>query len=445
MTIAHVDRCSPTLRANPAAAPIAVVISRFPLLTETFILREIIEMERQGQPVRLVPMLKMSPRVIHEEAKPWNLRALYTPYLSVEIAASNGRTLLRSPLRYLRLCFRLFFGTLLRPATFLKTFALFPKSVLIAEQLHREGIRHIHAHYATFPATIALIVAWLSDLTFSFTVHAHDIQVDRSLLRWKLREARFVRSISEFNKRFLERMYPAEAAGKIEVIRVGVDLQTYEECAARFANIPREVPRVLCVAAHKPYKGLPVLVEACRILKNEGICFRCQVIGDGPMRRQLERMIVDTGNENVIALLGPKAQHEVARAMAESRFFVLPSIIAPDGQTEGIPVSLMEAMASGRAVVSTALSGIPELVEHGVSGLLVPPGDPIALAGAMRHLFDHQELANAMGARGAKKVRNDFAIDRCVAQLLARLRRENKRGSALSDTAGQLEAAFTGV
>jgi len=408
----------PLARARPR--PVAVLLSRFPSVTETFILREVDEMERQGQGVRLVPMLKETPPVVHDAAKPWTDRALYTRYLSGPILAANLRALLRRPVRYLSLLLRLILGTLAKPGTLVRTVAVFPKSVFLAEQLPREGITHLHAHFATHPSTMALIIASLSDITFSFTVHAHDIQVDRSLLRWKLRETRFIRSISAFNQRFLEELYPAEARGKIVVVHVGIEPEKYEENARREVQ-PGDVPAVLCVAAHRPYKGLPVLIEACRILRDEGIVFRCDVLGHGPMREELEQLIRDRNLTEVVHLLGAKPEHVVAEMMVNATFFVLPSIIASDGQMEGIPVALMEAMASARAVISTSISGIPELIDDGVSGFLVPPGDAQALAAAMRTLFTDPRRAAEMGRRGQQKVRAEFTLPDCVAQLLTRL------------------------
>jgi len=408
---------------------VAVLMSRFPTVTETFILREMIEMERQSQPVRLVPMLREDPPVIHEEAKPWTRRALYTKYLSPGIVAANLRTLVRRPFTYVSLLARLIAGTITRPGTLVRTVAIFPKSVYLARELQREGLKHIHAHYATHPATMALIIAALSDITFSFTVHAHDIQVDRSLLRWKLRETRFVRSISDFNKRFLERLYPGETrGGKIIVVHVGIEPSTYEERARHLVPLASatqtSIPKILCVAAHRPYKGLPFLIEACRILRDEGVKFHCDVVGHGPMRAELEQLIRDRNLGDVFVLAGPRPQDEVARMMAEATLFVLPSIIASDGQMEGIPVALMEAMASGRAVVSTSISGIPELVEHGTNGLLVKPGDARELANAMRTLLSDPQRAKEMGVRGQQKVRAEFTIQDCVAQLVARLESE---------------------
>src|SRR5207237_8393743 len=290
--------------ASDAVAPpraqkrdaVAVLMSRFPAVTETFILREMIEMERQGQPVRLVPMLKDSPPVLHDAAKAWTDRALYTKFLTPRIALANLATLLREPVNYLTLLLRLIFGTMASPRIFIRTLALWPKSVFLARQLEREGIRHIHAHYATHPATMALVISKLSPITFSFTVHAHDIFVNRLLLRWKLRETRFVRSISDFNRRFLEELYPAEATGKIEVIHVGIYPETYVQTAAKLgAPSLSETPQILCVAAHKPYKGLPVLIEACARLRDEGVVFQCNAIGHGPTHDELPATIPPRG------------------------------------------------------------------------------------------------------------------------------------------------------
>ncbi|HVS31332.1 MAG TPA: glycosyltransferase, partial [Thermoanaerobaculia bacterium] len=411
--------------ATRRRSPIAVLMSRFPTVTETFILREMIELERQGQPVRLVPMIRENPRVIHDAAKPWMDRVLYASFLSFPVIAANLRALFRRPLRYLGLLSRLLAGTLSSPEVFLRTLAVFPKSVHLAERLSAEGVRHIHAHYATHPTTMALIVASLTDITFSFTVHAHDIQVNRSLLRWKLRETRFVRSISDFNRRFLEELYPDEARGKIVVIHVGIEPQTYEENSRRQQQPAEGPPRILCVAAHKPYKGLPVLIDACGILRDEGFPVRCDIVGDGPMRGELEQRIRERGLEGIVTLAGQRPQEVVTQMMAEASLFVLPSIVAADGQMEGIPVSLMEALASARPVVTTSLSGIPELVEDGVTGVLVPPGDAAAFAAAMKRVLLNPDEAARMGRRGQQAVRTGFVLGDCVGQLLARLDREN--------------------
>jgi glycosyltransferase involved in cell wall biosynthesis len=426
MTTAPLDTMN-TANAPLRERAIAVGLSRFPTVTETFILREVVELERQGQPVRLVPMIRETPPIVHEAARPWTKRALYTPFLSLPIALANLGAFLRHPLRYFGLLAKLVVGALAAPRTLIGTLALFPKSVYLAGQLEREGVRHIHVHYASHPATMALVISKFANVSFSFTVHAHDIQTDRSLLRWKIAEARFLRSISEYNRRFLEGLYPAEAKGKIHVIHVGIEPDVYEHNVVVAAG----APKILCVAAHKPYKGLPYLIEACRILRDADIPFQCHLLGHGPMHDELQEMIRERGLGDRVHLLGARPEDEVARMMKEATLFVLPSIVDPaTGMMEGIPVALMEAMASSRAVVSTKTAGIPELVEDGVSGLLVEPADATALARAMQTLLTDPQRARAMGERGREKVRREFDLQTCVAELLALLDRENQESSS---------------
>ncbi|MBV8518232.1 MAG: glycosyltransferase family 4 protein [Acidobacteria bacterium] len=407
--------------SRPQRRPIAVVLSRFPTVTETFILREFVEMEAQGQPVRLVPMIKESPPVLHDAAKPWTARALYTKFLSPSILAANLAALARHPLRYFGLLARLILGTIDRPVVLAATLALFPKSIYLARELEREGIRHLHVHWASHPATLALIVSKFSNITYSITVHAHDIQVFRNLLDWKIDEARFVRTCTEFNRKLLEKLYPHETRGKMIVIHYGVEPDLYVDNTLR---MPNKVPTVLCVASHRPYKGLPYLIEACRMLRDEGVQFVCNLVGTGPMRVELEQMIRDRNLGDVVQLLGARPEAEVARLTKESDLFVLPSIIQKDGMMEGMPNALIEAMAGGRPVISTTIAGIPELIEEGKTGFLVPPESARALADAMRKLIEDPERARQMGERGRERIRREFDIHDIVAQLVARLDQE---------------------
>jgi glycosyltransferase involved in cell wall biosynthesis/Ser/Thr protein kinase RdoA (MazF antagonist) len=396
---------------------VAVLLSRFPLVTETFILREVIEMERQGQPVRLVPLLRESPAVLHHEAVPWTRTALYTPFVSPSILAANARAARRAPRRYGRLLGRVLRGAAASPHVLFRTLALLPKCAFLAERLREEGVGHVHAHFATHPALAALVVSALEGIPYSVTVHAHDLFVRRVMLKEKLAGAAFVRTVSDFNRRFLAALHP-DLADRLEVIHVGVDPDA-------FAGAPPPpggaVPRLLCVAALKPYKGLSVLVEACRRLRNEGTALRCDIVGEGPERRVLEAAILRARLHEHVRLLRARPQHEVARLLAESDAFVLPSVVAPDGQMEGIPVALMEAMASGRPVVASALSGIPELVEDGVNGLLVPAGDAGRLADAIKVLLADPSLARRLGEQGRETVRREFRLDATVGRLLERI------------------------
>jgi len=409
---------------RPALAvrrPIAVFLSRFPRVTETFILREVAELERQGQPVVLVPLIRERAEVVHREAEPWVARALYTPWLSPQVVAANLAALGRRPAAYLGTLARLLAGAAGSPHVLWRTAALFPKSVLLADRLARRGVRHVHAHFATHPATAALAVSRLAPIDFSFTVHAHDLFVRRQLLGAKLARARFVRSISRYNRDLIAELYPGRA-GAVEVVHVGVPPAPTEAGTEPLGPAGRR-PSVLCVAALREYKGIPVLVDACRRLRDAGVDLRCEVIGEGPDRAAIEARIAAAGLGDRVVLLGARRQDEVRRRMAAADAAVLPSVVARDGQMEGIPVALMEAAAAGKPVVASRLSGVPELVRDGETGLLVPPGDPGALADAIRELLADPVRAGRMGEAGRRRVRSEFDLATTTAELLALLDR----------------------
>lgn len=423
-----VDRVSAAPKA--VRPPIAVLLSRFPSVTETFVLREVIEMERQGQPVVLMPLLRESPPIVHQEARPWMERAVYTPFLSLPILAANVRAFARHPGRYVSVVARVIAGTLRSPRIALGTIGIIPKSVYLAERVRAEGIRHVHAHFASHPTTAALIISTLSGSSFSFTIHAHDLFSARyrPLLPLKLRHAAFVRVISQYNLGYLRQLYPEVPLEHVHVVHVGIDPDLY---ASDNVGAPRPsrlhdattaslAPvRVVSVAALRDYKGLPVLLEACARLQRQGIAVECDVVGEGPMRGYLERMLVDLDLDRCVRLVGAKPQHEVRRLLAERPIFVLSSVVLRDGWMEGIPVALMEAMASGCPVVTSRISGIPELVESGVSGMLVEPGDVKALAESIRTLAAEPDLVQRLGAGGREKVNEKFRLDRTVAELLS--------------------------
>lgn len=401
----------------PVRRPVAVLLSRFPLVTETFILREAMELERQGQPVRLVPLLREDPEVIHREAKPWMERALFTPFVSGAILGANLRRFARRPVRYLATLLRLLFGTLPSPGFWAKSLALFPKAVYLAERLEREDVAHLHAHYATHPATVAWIAARVSSLTYSFTVHAHDVFVDRTFLAPKLKEARWVRAISRFNRDFLAERYP-EAAEKIEVVHVGVDPESYTAPTPSSREGP---PLLLCIAGLKPYKGIPVLLAALDELRRRGVEFRCALLGDGPLRDEVAAEIERRGLESHVEMLGARPQDEVARWIGRASVLVCPSVVAPDGQMEGIPVVLMEAGAAAKPVAAAALSGIPELVVDRETGELFPPGDAPSLADVVERFLRRPDYAARLGEALRRRVWEDFHLRYTTQILLARL------------------------
>ncbi len=441
-TIPPAPSAAPTDGATGPAAPpsngpkVAYVMSRFPLLTETFILREMLELERQRVPLVIFPLLRADPAVRHAEVERLKAPVHYTSFVSPAILAANLSFLIRKPVRYLRLL-----GTVLRENwgsanLFFGALGIFPKSVYFARLVERHRIAHIHAHYATHPALCALIASELTGIGFSFTVHAHDIFINRQMLQTKVRKARFVAAISEFNKAYILERTPDLAADRIKIVHCGIEPARYAGTAAARAQAGvRDEDRLtaLCVASLQPYKGLRHLIAAMAKATAAMPGLRCMIIGEGNQRAELEAQIAELGLTDRVALLGGRTQDEVAALLGQADLFVLPSVIASTGQMEGIPVALMEAMASRLPVISTRISGIPELVEDGVSGLLVEPEDEDALAAALIALGQDPALRARMGESGQRKVSQDFDLRGNVTVLRRQFEKVLKGSIALDD------------
>lgn len=339
--------------------PIAMFVSRVTTQGESFLLRELHALERQGQPVLLVRAEAM-------------------------ISGAIFRALWRKPMTIVRLVGWIVRNTWLRPVNLVKSLLVFPLAAELAERLPKAGIEHVHAHFATHATTMAFIVQKLAGLPYSFTAHAHAIFVDRALLREKVRDAVFVRTISEFNRHFLETLYPQEAAGKVHVVHVG-------------ATPPADPGRgggIVCVASPRPHKGIPVLLEACEILGQ-----RCTIVRD--------------------------TDAEPALRMAD--IYVQPSVIAPNGQMDGIPLALIDAMAAGKPVIASAISGIPELITDGESGLLVDPANPRMLAEAIARVQREPILRARLSSRAREKVAREFSLEDCVNHLIELFDAHNPR------------------
>ncbi len=400
--------------ASAQVRTIAYIMSRFPKLSETFILREMLELERQGQPLVILPLLRGKGEVHHAEVDRLMPKVHYTPFVSPAILAANLHYLRRSPRRYLKLLWSALRRTWGSSNLFIGAIGIFPKSVYLARLIEEKGIPHVHAHFATHPALAALIASELAGVSFSFAAHAHDFFVDTQMLCEKIRKARFVVTHAHFNKRYLLKLCPGTSPDKIKVVHDGIELERYER---RAGGHLRDRLTILCVASLEPYKGIAYLIKACGHLKSRLRNFQCLIAGQGRDRKELERLIADLDLQGVVHLLGGQPQDRVAALLAEADLFVAPSVMAADGQMDTIPVALIEAMATALPVVSTHLSAIPELVEDGVTGLLVPPGDERALADAIAFLCDREDLRREMGCRGRAKVAAEFQLGPIAAQL----------------------------
>ena len=395
---------------------IAYSMSRFPKVTETFVLYEILEMERAGIDVSIFPLLLERENTRHPEVMQLMPKVHFAPFLNFAILRANLCWLTASPVRFLRA-----WTDALRIAWPNRNFLLgalgvLPKAAWYARQMQTLQIAHLHAHFATHPALAARFIHALTGIPYSFTAHGHDIHISLRGFDAKARDARFWVTISRYNLDLLAQAFGPAILAKAHLIHCGIDLTRITWQAPQRT---REMFNILCVASLKEVKGHRYLVEACAELQRNGIAFHCHLIGDGPLRGEIEVHIAQVGLCENFTLHGQQPQPRVLQAMQACDVVVLPSILASRGDREGIPVCLMEAMASGRPVVSSRLSGIPELVTSGREGILVPQKDAKALAAALFQLAGDPGLCRRMALAGRAKVEREFDLATNAAQLAA--------------------------
>ena len=407
----------------PRGAPrVAYLASRFPKLTETFVLCELLALRREGVEAEVFPLFPQRNRVMHAEAEAVARRVHHAPMLSWRFLAAHARFLRRRPRAYLSALGRLIRANAGSPRYLAGALAFFPKVVHFAAVMEREGVGHLHAHFASHPAAAAFVIRRLTGIPFSFTAHGSDLHRDRHMLREKVAEAAFVVAISRFNRDLIVRECGLGCASKIAVIHCGVDLEVFRPRAPERPGAPSGPLRILCTGTLHEVKGQRHLIEACRLLERRGVDFRCQLIGGGPDRRRLAAQAEAAGISARIEFLGECTRDVVAERLREADVCVVPSVPARDGRREGIPVALLEAAATGKPVVASALSGIPEALEDGAEGVLVQPGDPRSLADAIEGLARDAALRQRLGAAARARMARDFDLYANARQLVRRFR-----------------------
>ncbi len=395
-------------RKHAVIAPkIAYIMSRFPKLTETFVLYEMLALEQQGVRVELYPLLREHTTVMHPEAAAMVERAHFQPFLSWPILRAQMRFLRRKPRAYLGALWALVRGTWGSLNFLIGALGIFPKTVYFAELMEADGVQHVHAHFASHPAAAGFIIYRLVGIPYSFTAHGSDLHVDRHMLREKVAEAAFVVPISNYNKEIIVKECGEQFRDKIVVIHCGVDTQVFQPVVHRPPNGPFTI---LCTGTLHEVKGQTYLIEACRRLHARAIDFVCNFVGEGEDREMLAEQIVKAGLSGRVHLLGRRTREEIAALLQAADAVVAPSVPTKGGKREGIPVVLMEAMGCGVPVVASGISGIPELVEHERSGLLTPPRDSAALAAALEQMYRDPALRQRLGAAGRHQVIREFDL-----------------------------------
>ncbi|HWO42457.1 MAG TPA: glycosyltransferase [Candidatus Eisenbacteria bacterium] len=399
--------------ADGSRPRLAVIFSRFPVWNQIFAVNDFVELERAGFEIEIFTLRREQEAIRQPENDRFRNRVHYAFLLSPALLWENLKAWCRP--RTWRLFGAIVAGTRDRRMEFLKTLFLFPQAVYFARVMQQRGIRHIHAAWASYPATAAWIVSEITSIPFSFSSHAYDIYMVRSLLREKIERSRFVVTCAETNRQALVDIAGRSADGKIFVHRHGTDLERFRPSLA--AAVRHEPGwRLLACGFLANYKGFAFLIEACALLRDQGRQFECVIIGRGPQEKYLLNRIRETRLTGLVRIIPPMPQTELARYYHRADVFIHPSVVTRTGNRDVIPNVLVEAMASGTPVISTRLSGIQELIENGRNGILVPSADPQALAEAITCLMKDP----------VKRARLAQAAQRTVAQ--AYDRRKNAEG-----------------
>lgn len=397
--------------------------SEYPAVSHTFIRREIGELERHGISVVRTSLRGKGRTLVDPDdiAEQGRTRYILDGGL-FQFVTGLAAALIRRPLRLAR-ALRMTFAMMRRssrPAPL--HLAYLAEALVLARWVTQQNIGHIHAHFGTNGAEVAMLCSLLTGVPYSFTVHGPD-EFDRPEylgLPAKVEHAAFVCVVSSFTGSQLCRWIPAEQWSKIKLVRCGLDADFL--ASEPSSTVPKN--RLVAVGRLSEQKGHLVLLEALAILARAGVPFELTLAGDGPLRPDIERRIRDLGLEGKVDLAGWMSNAEVRRAIREARALVLPSF------AEGLPVVLMEALALGRPVIATYIAGIPELVAEGECGWLVPAGSAEQLAGAIRQCLDASDsVIGAMGSAGRARVQAQHDIAREV-QKLAALFRDHRSAAA---------------
>jgi glycosyltransferase involved in cell wall biosynthesis len=386
----------------------AYLFERFPSFGQTFCYREVAELARQG----VTPPIFSIRKPKDEPPQDWDKRIVeavdYLPeeeeLLDEVRRASQKERLTGEVIAALSEWGR-------RP-DFLRLY----QAVHVGVRLRQMRIDHVHAHFAGMAARTAFWIQKFFGISFSFTGHANDIFAPRNFeigLRSLVDAARVIVTETDFAEKFLRERFP-ERADRIHRIYNGLTIAGF-----RRADFSSASPLIVAVGRLIDKKRFADLIRACRLLMERGRSFRCEIIGEGPLEKELHQQIHDLDLQNYVKLLGPKPQHEIAEHLAMGTVFVLPSVIDASGGMDNLPTVITEAMATGLPVISTPIGGIPEMVVQNETGMLVPAGDSSALASAIERVIADLSLARRLGENGYKRANELFSIEKNVRELLA--------------------------
>ena len=412
------------------------VVGCYPSISETFILREIAALKARGCDITVFSYCRPAGSRIHPENTRLDVRTIYRAHpLSWTSISARLHFLLRIPATMLRT------GppSVLTSTNPLRTLVRFFTAAQFARVAVEEGITHIHAHFAFAPAEVARMMASIMGIGYSVSVHARDIFAqNRSQVAKSLLNAQFVTTCTNMGTERLKAMLPDLPVEKTHLVRHGISpgefttarspcviqrgRQTGPTTGGESAPVgrvsdPASPLRILAVGRLEKKKGFVSLVEACTALRDKRIRFGCTIAGEGPERKTIEEAIQRLGLAGLVTLSGELTQDELVKLYSASSVFVMPSVIATDGDRDGLPNVILEAMAMQLPVVATTASAVSEAVTDGLQGFIIEPASPEMLADKISQLLADPDLRRKMGEKGRETVLKEFDISANIVKL----------------------------
>ena len=406
---------TPAAAAPEARPPVmAYVLLWFPLSSETFIFREIVQLRELGLDIRVYTMygaaLRGCSREMRDYAGPVTRMGVGAFF---RIGGAFFRALRTRPRLVWRLLCEGFFRRMRNLEALGENLWCFMAGFLLAEDCKRDGVTLIHSSWANGPATAAWVASRLTGIPFAFTGRAGDIYPEDGLLREKSRDARFIRTNNAANVAWLSRFCPPGEEGKVRLVYNSLTFTERAPC-----EIPMQAPfRLLAVGRFARTKGFPELITALARLRRERVPVRLTLVGDGAWRGRLTRQVKRLGLEDCVDMPGFVPHDELARYMQTHDMLVVPSVVHSNGDRDGIPNVIMEALSMSMPVVATDVCGIAEVIRNGETGLIVPQRDPAALACAIRAMLADREAAKSMALAGRALVEAVFDRERNITAL----------------------------
>lgn len=391
------------------------VLGEFPSISETFILREMTALEDMGFHLLPLSMERPAEGPIHEEALPFVERTTNRPPpFSGPSFGGLLRTLVQRPLGLMSAILFTLRHMLGHPRYARELVSAFMAAVYFASRLTARDTRHVHAHFGSYPATVGLLLAEVCGSSFSLSCHAQDIFGQGTiLLPRKLGEAEFVTVCTRHGLERLQRLHTLSSSEKLNLIYHGIDVNRIEHAP----HVEYPLPLIVSVGRLVEKKGFPFLLQAAAVLQGQGVQFELIIVGDGPMRDELERLASGLGLREKVVFAGHLSQEQIAHVYRRADAFGLASIVAKDGDRDGLPNVILEAMAYGVPVVASNLSAIPEAIINEETGLLAPPGSANEFAAQLERVLSDRDLRQRLIANARRKVEEDFDLHKNTVRL----------------------------